>query len=356
MDGLVSLFFVLRIFLIIMKKNLVFQIPGGEKIPLNAEVGKYFSADGLFDEIVYSSVIKEYLGFFKKNLTDNDSFLEQSGKWLSSYLTSVVDYLKRKNMLEAAYNLFKVTVEECVNSGINKFSVSTGLLKSFFVKLASIPVNEQEADKKLSKDKKRKNIFNAAIQVFGEEGYHKATVDKIAALSGVGKGSVYRYFNSKEELFEQLLSEEYQKIVKRINLIFSKERSVLDQVQEMIEFWVGFIDDNPLIYRLIQSEDITEIGDKRVMFYEYISSHLPMLKERIIALNKDKKIKTTSFYTVFYGIFGFIDGVVHKWMRSGMKYSLRKEIPVIMELVFNGFVGEKGSNKRFYVPQDEKRN
>ncbi len=42
-----------------------------------------------------------------------------------------------------------------------------------------------------------------------------------------------------------------------------------------------------------------------------------MFKERILSLNKEKKVKTTNFYTVFYGIMGFMDGVAHKWFRRG---------------------------------------
>jgi hypothetical protein len=84
-----------------------------------------------------------------------------------------------------------------------------------------------------------------------------------------------------------------------------------------------------------------------------MASHLPIIKERIIALNYEKKVKTTNFYTVFYGLLGFIDGVVHKWFRSGMAYSLRSEIPVILEVIFNGFVGKEGRQKQFLPAQTE---
>jgi hypothetical protein len=50
---------------------------------------------------------------------------------------------------------------------------------------------------------------------------------------------------------------------------------------------------------------------------------------------------------------GFIDGVVHKWFRGGMAYSLRSEIPVILEVIFNGFVGKEGVQKQFLPVQTE---
>jgi hypothetical protein len=132
-----------------------------------------------------------------------------------------------------------------------------------------------------------------------------------------------------------------------VSRILSNEGDILLQIQEMIEFWVSFIQDNPVLYKLIQSEETDPRGERRTPFYDYIIEHLPMFKERILALNREKRVKTTNFYTVFYGIMGFIDGVAQKWFRRGMDYPLKDEIPVILEVLFNGFVGETKTNRSF---------
>ncbi|MDR1384036.1 MAG: TetR/AcrR family transcriptional regulator [Planctomycetaceae bacterium] len=51
------------------------------------------------------------------------------------------------------------------------------------------------------KIEKRNAIFKAAIDVFAEFGYQSADVQEIANRAGVGKGTVYRYFINKEQLF-----------------------------------------------------------------------------------------------------------------------------------------------------------
>jgi hypothetical protein len=99
---------------------------------------------------------------------------------------------------------------------------------------------------------------------------------------------------------------------------------------------------------LIQSEAITQKTGNRDMFYDYVITHLPMFKERVVSFHIEKKIKTTSFYSVFYGILGFIDGVVYKWTRNNMNYSLQDEIPIILEVLFNGFIGENQTKKKYY--------
>ena len=51
---------------------------------------------------------------------------------------------------------------------------------------------------------KRQQILKAAVKVFSQKGFHEAKVDEIADLADVGKGTVYEYFSSKKELFQEM--------------------------------------------------------------------------------------------------------------------------------------------------------
>lgn len=48
-------------------------------------------------------------------------------------------------------------------------------------------------------------ILEAALAVFGEKGYHNATMAEIAEAAAVGKGTLYWYFPSKEKLFSGMI-------------------------------------------------------------------------------------------------------------------------------------------------------
>ena len=56
-------------------------------------------------------------------------------------------------------------------------------------------------DIQTEKIKKRYQIIEAAAQVFAKKGYSGAVVADIALVARVGKGTVYEYFDSKEDLF-----------------------------------------------------------------------------------------------------------------------------------------------------------
>ena len=53
----------------------------------------------------------------------------------------------------------------------------------------------------------REKIIKVAFQVFVEKGYDGARMQEIAEKAGVNKAMIYYYFNSKELLFEKIITE-----------------------------------------------------------------------------------------------------------------------------------------------------
>jgi len=78
-------------------------------------------------------------------------------------------------------------------------------------------------------------ILSAAIEVFGEVGFARAKLDDVARKAGVSKGTLYLYFDSKEELFRRLVQE-------RIVPCFEKAEQYLRESQgsarEMLEWFI----------------------------------------------------------------------------------------------------------------------
>jgi AcrR family transcriptional regulator len=51
----------------------------------------------------------------------------------------------------------------------------------------------------------RNKLLEAAEQVFGDLGFHDASIVKITEAAGVGQGTFYLYFGSKQEIFDELV-------------------------------------------------------------------------------------------------------------------------------------------------------
>ena len=49
--------------------------------------------------------------------------------------------------------------------------------------------------------KRRNKIINVAVHEFAHKGFDNANINKIASAAGISVGSIYKYFDTKEDLF-----------------------------------------------------------------------------------------------------------------------------------------------------------
>jgi AcrR family transcriptional regulator len=64
----------------------------------------------------------------------------------------------------------------------------------------------------MAKDQKRERILAAATAVFAEHDFHQVQVSHVATRAGVGKGTVYLYFPSKDDLHQAALEASLQRL------------------------------------------------------------------------------------------------------------------------------------------------
>jgi AcrR family transcriptional regulator len=60
---------------------------------------------------------------------------------------------------------------------------------------------------------KRKQIMDAALELFANVGYHPTSISEIAKKAGISKGLMYNYFDSKVELLLSILIEGYDRMI-----------------------------------------------------------------------------------------------------------------------------------------------
>lgn len=83
---------------------------------------------------------------------------------------------------------------------------------------------------------KRDRILTAAAELFMNNGFHNTKIIDIANAAGVGKGTVYQYFNSKEQLFETLFREKILDTCQKLEEILSHRNSSAGKLLEYVAF------------------------------------------------------------------------------------------------------------------------
>lgn len=113
-------------------------------------------------------------------------------------------------------------------------------------------MSPQEKRKK-EKESKRNNILKAARKLFFDKGFKAVTVDSIAAKAAVSKGSIYLYFDSKEEIYAQVLVADNIERHKELLEFNAKEAPAEDLLFEYAQHYVdNFLNDKEL-FRILMT-------------------------------------------------------------------------------------------------------
>ncbi len=113
-------------------------------------------------------------------------------------------------------------------------------------------MSPQEKRKK-EKENKRNNILKAARKLFFDNGFKAVTVDNIAAKAAVSKGSIYLYFDSKEEIYAQVLVADNIERHKELLEFNTKEAPAEELLFQYAQHYVDDFFNNKELFRILMT-------------------------------------------------------------------------------------------------------
>lgn len=94
-----------------------------------------------------------------------------------------------------------------------------------------------KGSRKITREARRERILEAALDIFSNKGFEAARLDDVAKRAGVAKGTLYLYFESKEDLFEQLIMTMVAPIIAHLKSIANDRSASVPAAFETI-FWM----------------------------------------------------------------------------------------------------------------------
>lgn len=153
---------------------------------------------------------------------------------------------------------------------------------------------------------KRTLILYAARDIFEEKGYHDSKISEIAILAGVGKGTVYGYFDSKQSLFEEMILYFIDETYKESEKLVNNETDPINKLRALIEIeWVLTRDHGKLI-NVVVSRMASFTEDIKVKFFMAREKNLQMISDIIklgVASGEFKDVNIRLVTLMFKGSF-----------------------------------------------------
>jgi AcrR family transcriptional regulator len=99
---------------------------------------------------------------------------------------------------------------------------------------------------------KRQEIINAALQVIAEHGFHEAPIALIAERAGVGAGTIYRYFATKDQLIVDLFQELHAQISSFLSQGYQADQPIRERFFHLGTSLLRYFIANPREFRFLE--------------------------------------------------------------------------------------------------------
>ena len=125
----------------------------------------------------------------------------------------------------------------------------------------------------------RQRLLDAAEEVFGELGYHEASVVKLTEAAGVGQGTFYLYFASKQDVFDELVRDLNRRVRRAMKEASSQGKTRLEAELLGFRAYFGFTAEHPALYRIIRQAEFVSPDMLRYHYERLSAGYVDALRE-----------------------------------------------------------------------------
>ena len=186
-------------------------------------------------------------------------------------------------------------------------------------------------------EKRRNQILDAAMKTFSEVGFHKARMSDIADTSGLSKGSLYWYFDSKDSIILNLLEKFFEPELKDLRALLPDSRSAEDRLEIYIDRvsddMVAMLKWMPLIHDFIALAFRKEPVRKAIS--SYYQRHLEILLSLVQQGLDSGEFQADSAMEASVAIGSMLEGTMLLWVYDpsliDIKYHIKSNINLLLQ-------------------------
>ncbi len=115
---------------------------------------------------------------------------------------------------------------------------------------------ESEIKIENKKELKRKRIIESAAKLFSQKSYHEVMMEDVAKLSLIAKGTVYNYFESKEELYFSIMKQRMEKLTASLKEKIKDELSSIESLHSFVVHLYMFMMKYQSFFLMYQKESL----------------------------------------------------------------------------------------------------
>jgi AcrR family transcriptional regulator len=186
---------------------------------------------------------------------------------------------------------------------------------------------------------RRSAILESARDVFGECGFERATIDRIARDAGVAKGTVYLYYDSKRTIYEDALNQGLAELDELLRVRVDEAPTLRAAIAAFIRTRVQYFLERPSFFRMYVAAVANQLARSQACPPEFQAMHerqTRRLQAVVARAAADGAIRRVDPATVSIAIADLTKGLIVRRLATTATPDLEGEIEQLVSMIWDG--------------------
>ncbi len=180
-------------------------------------------------------------------------------------------------------------------------------------------------------------IMKAALEIFANKNFKDVTISEIAEQAGVAVGTVYEYFNNKEDLYFSIPQKTSEHFNEQLRLHLEGLYSPVEKIRKFIWFYLYYFENHPIYTELLLMELRVNKNFFNTGHHRGLSDGTTEIFKLIEEGQQQGEIRNDiSPYLIRHLILGVLEHITTYWVLKGKKSDLVSSSKDTAELVLSG--------------------
>jgi AcrR family transcriptional regulator len=187
--------------------------------------------------------------------------------------------------------------------------------------------------------RRRRQLLEVALTVFGEQGFHTTSMNDVAEAAGVTKPVLYQHFRSKRDLYREVLTDVGGQLLDAITKATTAARSPHEQVELGFGAYFRFVADNEAAFRVLFGG-----GTRRdEEFAAQVAVVEGAIADAIATLIDVEGLTAPERRQLAHGLVGLAEGTSRLWVADGAQEPPEQLAALVADLAWRGLRGIRGA-------------
>jgi TetR/AcrR family fatty acid metabolism transcriptional regulator len=186
---------------------------------------------------------------------------------------------------------------------------------------------------------KRERILRAAIDVFAKSGYFNAKVSEIAKAAGVADGTIYLYFDGKEDVLLTIFREHTRHYLQTLERDLSQARRADERMRIAIRHHLETLGHDRALAVVSQVELRHSLKFMSLFSQQEVADYLNILRKIVESGQREGTFRRNLHpQLVAKAVFGILDEMVTSWILSEKDYDVAAQADQVADLILTGLL------------------